>query len=92
MRTAAWKMADIVVTGLIALVLGVLFFWWVGAVVFLLGLALVLRPKSPAVKAAWQRMTPEEEKASQRSLQEWTDWEATHGPNASGLANPSRQD
>lgn len=92
MRAAAWKMADIIATGLIALALGVLFSWWVCAVVFSLGLALVLRPKSPVIKAAWQRMTPKEEKANQRALQEWTDWEATNGPNAPGLANPSRQD
>lgn len=67
MRTAAWKMADIVVTGLIALVLGVLFSWWVGATVFLLGLAIVLRPKP--LRPSWLSR-----KAPGRSTDEENEW------------------
>ncbi len=42
----AWKLADALVVALIALVIGLLFAWWIGAVVFLLGLAAVLRGKA----------------------------------------------
>lgn len=40
------KTADALVTALIALVIGLLFAWWAGAVVFLLGLTAVLRGKT----------------------------------------------
>jgi len=47
MRTlSTWKIADALVTALIALVIGLLFAWWAGAAVFLLGLAAVLRGKT----------------------------------------------
>lgn len=42
---ALWKIADILVTALIALVMGLLFAWWTGVVVFLAGLALIFRTK-----------------------------------------------
>lgn len=38
-------------TALVAFVIGVLFFWWVGAVVFLFGLAIVLSRK--AMRPSW---------------------------------------
>ncbi len=41
-----WKITDTLVTALIALVVGLLFTWWIGAAVFLLGLAAVLRGKT----------------------------------------------
>lgn len=42
---AAWKFTDTLVIALIALVIGLLFAWWTGVVVFLAGLALILRTK-----------------------------------------------
>lgn len=42
---AVWKIADILVTALIALVMGLLFAWWTGMVVFFAGLVLIFRTK-----------------------------------------------
>jgi hypothetical protein len=42
---AVWIIADVLVTALVALVMGLLFSWWTGMVVFLAGLALILRTK-----------------------------------------------
>lgn len=43
---AAGKIVDALVTAFIALVIGLLFAWWAGAVVFLLGLAVLLRKRA----------------------------------------------
>ncbi|MBK9132447.1 MAG: hypothetical protein IPM20_12525 [Gammaproteobacteria bacterium] len=42
---AVWKITDILVTALITLVIGLLFAWWSGVVVFLAGLALIFHTK-----------------------------------------------
>ena len=73
MRTLIWKSADILVTGLIALVIGVLFPWWAGAVAFSLGLALVFWPKTPAVKTVEQPSTTNKEQEASEWLEEWHD-------------------
>ena len=92
MRTTIRKTADIMVAGLIAIVIGLLFSWWVAMAVFLFGLAIILRPKRSAIEPPWRQMASEEDEVGLRSLQEWTDCEVTHGPSAPGLSNPSRQD
>ena len=92
MQAVVWKIADILVMGLIAIVIGVLFPWWAGLAAFLIGLSFMIRPKASIVEPVWSRGNQEEEKTSQQSLRELTDWEVTHGPSAPGLANPSRQD
>lgn len=47
MRIAtAWKIADILMTALAALVIGLLFAWWGGVAVALVGLIVVLRGKT----------------------------------------------
>ncbi len=86
---AVWKIADILVTTFIALVIGLLFPWWAGAVVFVLGLALVFRPGRQ--RAIHRGVAPEDGKSS-NDLLEWNEWEVTHGPSAPGIANPSHRD
>ncbi len=67
MRVAVWKMVDIVVSGLMALLTSVLFPWWAGAVVFGLCLGLVFGLKRQ--ETAWQRKLPKGDKAIQED--EW---------------------
>lgn len=78
-----------VVTALIALVIGLLFPWWAGAVVFVLGLALVF--KQVRREAVERHAAPENEKSAEELL-EWNEWEVTHGPSAPGVTNPSHRD
>lgn len=51
------KTADALVAALIALVIGLLFAWWAGAAVFLLGLAAVMRRESKR-KSSLSRSEP----------------------------------
>lgn len=88
-NVSAWKYADALLTALIALVIGLLFPWWAGAVVFVLGLALVFRPGRQ--RAIYRGVASEDEKSA-KDLLEWNEWEVTHGPSAPGIANPSRRD
>ena len=67
MSESTWKMADILVACLIALVIGALFSWWAGATVFLLGLVIVLRPKA----AHSLPLSPEGEGRSIDQEDEW---------------------
>jgi len=74
MRTpAVWKIADILVTALIALVIGTLFSWWIGAAVFLIGLVIVFRQidKRPSLLSPKRQIMEEEE--SGEWLEEWHD-------------------
>ena len=74
MRTpAVWKIADILVTALIALVIGTLFSWWIGAAVFLIGLVIVYRQinKRPSLLSPKRQIMEEEE--SGEWLEEWHD-------------------
>lgn len=61
------KFADTIVTVPIALVIGLLFTWWAGAAVFMMGLALVFKPGRRL--ATWRRVAPEDEKTIQED--EW---------------------
>ncbi|WP_275096153.1 hypothetical protein [Sedimenticola hydrogenitrophicus] len=85
----AWKIADALVVALIALVIGLLFPWWAGAIVLALGFGLVFRPGR---QRAIYRGVDSEDGKSAKDLVEWNEWEVTHGPSAPGIANPSRRD
>ncbi len=62
---------DIAMAGVLALVpVAVVGSWWVGALVFGIGVMWVLRPKDPEVISAQKGMTLEEERDS---LYEWSD-------------------
>ncbi len=89
MSESTWKMADILIACLIALVIGVLFSWWASAVVFGLGLILIFRSRH--YEASLQHSIAEDEKAA-KDLLEWNEWEVTYGPSAPGIANPGRRD
>jgi len=56
MNILVWKSADILVTVLIAVVIGALFSWWAGTAVLFLGLVVVLRSRKPAIGTAYQRV------------------------------------
>jgi len=81
---------DVLVISLIALALGLLFPWWVGAGVFMLGVTVSLTRRH--TKHTGLCMTPEEKRSYQQSLREWNEWEDTHGPSAPGISNPSRRE
>ncbi len=85
---AARKISDILVTVLIALAIGLLFSWWAGASVLVLGYVLVFRPGCQ--RAIHRGVVPEDEKSA-KDLLEWNEWEVTHGPSAPGIANPSHR-
>lgn len=69
---AAWNIADILVTALIALVTGLLFSWWIGAVVFLTGLAFILCTKGKA--PVWlSKKRASDRRESGEWLEEWHD-------------------
>lgn len=87
--TAVWKIADILVTVLIALVIGLLFPWWAGAIVLVLGFGLIYRPER---RRAINRGVAPEDEQSAKDLLEWNEWEVTHGPSAPGISNPSHRD
>ena len=87
--TALWKFVDIMTTALVALLIALLFTWWVGAIVLVLGLGLVFRPGYQ--RAIYRGVDAEDEKSA-KELLEWNEWEVTHGPSAPGIANPSHQD
>lgn len=86
---AVWKIADILVIAFIATVIGLLFSWWAGAIVLVLGFGLVVRPGRQ--RAIYRGVAPEDEKST-KNLLEWNEWEVTHGPSAPGIANPSHRD
>jgi len=73
MSESTWKMADILVACLIALVTGALFSWWMGTVVFLIGLVIVYRQinKRPSLLSPKRQIMEEEE--SGEWLEEWHD-------------------
>jgi len=69
--TIARNIADILVTALIAFVMWVLFAWWVGAVVLLLGLLIVLRLKNRRHIPVSPEISPQEEIVAGNWLEEW---------------------
>lgn len=69
----SWMLVNALMIALFALVSGVLFSWWVSAVVFLLGLMLVFRPRGSTVKTAGQPLVPDDGKASGEWLEDWHD-------------------
>ena len=73
MSESTWKMADILVACLIALVIGALFSWWIGTAVFLIGLVIVFRQmnKRPSLLSPKKQIMEEEE--SGEWLEEWHD-------------------
>ncbi|WJW74712.1 hypothetical protein QVG61_09380 [Thiohalobacter sp. IOR34] len=73
MSESTWKIADILVACLIALVIGALFSWWIGAAVFLIGLVIVFRQmnKRPSLLSPKRQIMEEEE--SGEWLEEWHD-------------------
>jgi O-antigen/teichoic acid export membrane protein len=73
MSEPTWKMVDILVACLIALVTGALFSWWMGAVVFLIGLVIVFRQmnKRPSLLSPKRQIM--EEEGSGEWLEEWHD-------------------
>lgn len=73
MSESIWKMADILVACLIALVIGTLFSWWIGAAVFLIGLVIVFRQinKRPSLLSPKKQIM--EEEGSGEWLEEWHD-------------------
>lgn len=86
------KVADVIVTALIALVLGFLFSWWLGVLVFLLACTWVIWHRPLEMEATGLRSSTEGREASQQSLVEWMEEEVTYGPSAPGLSNPSQRD
>ena len=88
-NVTALNFADFLVTAFIALVIGLLFSWWAGAIAFWLGLELLFRPSGQW--APWQHTLPEDEKTA-KELLEWNAWEVTYGPSAPGIANPTRRE
>ena len=68
-----WKIVDALVMGLIAIVIGTLFSWWIGAAVFLIGLVIVFRKmnKRPSFLSPKRQIMEEEE--SGEWLEEWHD-------------------
>ena len=65
-----WKIADTLVTALIALVIALLFAWWIGVGVFLTGLTLVLRSKKMGPIQSYK-----ERASGRRESGEWLeDW------------------
>ena len=73
MRNATnWKIADILVTALIALVMGLLFAWWAGVVVFLAVLALIFRTKRKGPVRLYKERTSDR-RESEEWLDEWHD-------------------
>lgn len=89
MGKGAWRIADGFMIALVALIIGSLFTWWTGCIVFMVGLVLIVRPRIR--DASLQLMTSEDPKSAEELL-EWHQWEVTHGPSASGIANPSQRD
>lgn len=89
MRASVLKVADVLVTALIALVIGLLFPWWAGAIVLALGFGLLFR--SGRQRAIYRGVAAEDGKST-KDLLEWNEWEVTHGPSAPGIANPSHRD
>lgn len=74
---------------LISLVIGLLFVWWIGVIVFVIGLTVIFGFRRREVVE--QCSIPEDEQAT-KELLDWNEWEVTHGPSAPGIANPSRRD
>lgn len=70
--STAWKIADILVTTLIALVIGLLFTWWTGVVAFLGGLALILRTKGKGPMRLYKERSSNSRESGEW-LEEWHD-------------------
>jgi len=69
---AARKIADILVTALIALVMGLLFAWWTGVVVFFAGLVLIFRTKRKGPIRLYKERTSDRRESGEW-LEEWHD-------------------
>lgn len=73
MRTKIiWKISDILVTALIALVIGLLFAWWTGVVVFFAGLVLIFRTKRKGPMSLYNGRASDRRESGEW-LEEWHD-------------------
>ncbi len=68
----ARKIVDAMVTALIALVIGLLFAWWSGVVVFLAGLALIFRTKRKDPMRLYKERDSDRRESGEW-LEEWHD-------------------
>jgi hypothetical protein len=69
---SAWKITDVLVTALIALVMGLLFAWWTGVAVFLAGLALIFRTKRKGPIRLYKEQASDRRESGEW-LEEWHD-------------------
>lgn len=72
MRPRVLKVLDAVVTALIALVMGLLFAWWTGVVVFIAGLALISRTKRKGPMRLYNGRASDRRESGEW-LEEWHD-------------------